>query len=351
MQGQILLTTVVGSYPQPEWLIDRRTLGKGMVPRVRAQELWQVPAEFLEQAQDDATVLAIRAMEQAGVDIITDGEVRRESYSNRFATAMEGIDLAQPGTVRGRSGQSVTVPRVVGPIRRTRPVQVRDAAFLRQHTTRPIKVTIPGPFTMAQQAQNDYYPDEEQLALDYAAAVNEEIHELFAAGADVVQLDEPWMQARPAQARRYAIKAINRALQGAQGLTAVHMCFGYAASVKEKPNAYDFLPELEDAAVQQVSIEAAQPRLDLSILTALPSKSIILGVLDLNDPASESPEVVAQRIRAALPYVPPERLIVAPDCGMKFLPRDVAYRKLRAMVLGAAIVREEVEQQQERRNM
>jgi 5-methyltetrahydropteroyltriglutamate--homocysteine methyltransferase len=342
MTGQVLLTTVVGSYPQPEWLIDRRTLGRGMVPRVRAQELWHIPAEFLEQAQDDATLLAVRAMEQAGVDIITDGEVRRESYSNRFATALDGIDLTQPGTVRGRTGGAVTVPRVVGPIRRTRPVQVRDVAFLRQHTTQPIKVTIPGPFTMTQQAQNDYYPDDEQLALDYAAAVNEEIHALFEAGADVVQLDEPWMQARPKPARRYAVKAINRALAGVQGATALHMCFGYAVSVRQKPGAYDFLPELEDSAVQQVSIEAAQPHLDLTILTALPSKIIILGVLDLNDPTPESPEVVAQRIRAALHYVSPERLIVAPDCGMKYLPQEVAFRKLRAMVLGTAIVREEV---------
>ena len=347
MKHQVLRTTVVGSYPQPEWLIDRGALGKGIVPRVRAQELWHVPEAFLEQAQDDATLLAIRAMEQAGVDIISDGEVRRESYSNRFATALDGIDLAQPGSVIGRTGRPTTVPRVVGPIRRTRPVQVRDVAFLRQHTTHAIKATIPGPFTMAQQAQNDYYPDDEQLAMDYAAAVNEEIQALFEAGADVVQLDEPWMQARPEQARRYAIKAINRALAGVQGTTAVHMCFGYAVSVKQKPGAYDFLPELENSAVQQVSIEAAQPRLDLSILTALSSKAIILGVLDLNDPTPEAPEVVAQRIRAALPYVPPERLIVAPDCGMKYLPRDVAYRKLRAMVLGAAIVREEVEQQQD----
>jgi 5-methyltetrahydropteroyltriglutamate--homocysteine methyltransferase len=342
MQGQILLTTVVGSYPQPEWLINRQTLGRGMVPRVRAQELWQIPDAFLEQAQDDATLVAIRAMEQAGVDIITDGEVRRESYSNRFATALDGIDLAKPGTVVGRSGQSVTVPRVVGPIRRTRPVQVRDVTFLRRNTERRIKATIPGPFTMSQQAQNDYYADEESLALDYAAAVNEEIKELFAAGADVVQLDEPWMQARPEQAKRYAVKAINRALAGVQGMTALHMCFGYAASVKQKPSAYDFLPELEQSAVQQVSIEAAQPRLDLAILKALPSKTIVLGVLDLNDMQPEAPEVVAQRIRNALSYVPPERLMIAPDCGMKFLPRDVANRKLRAMVLGAAIVREEV---------
>ena len=343
MQGQLLCTTVVGSYPQPEWLIDRQTLGRGMVPRVPARELWRIPDEFLEQAQDDATLLAVRAMEQAGIDIISDGEVRRESYSNRFATALDGIDTATPGSTMGRSGQPVAVPRVVGPIRRTRPVQVRDVAFLRRHTQRPIKVTIPGPFTMSQQAQNDYYRDEESMALAYAEAVHEEIHELFAAGADVVQLDEPWMQARPEPARQYAVKAINRALAGVQGTTAVHLCFGYAASVKQKPSAYSFLPELEHAAVQQVSIEAAQPQLDLSILKSLPSKSIILGVLNLNDMTPETPEIVAQRIRAALPYVPPERLLLAPDCGMKFLPRDVAYRKLRAMVLGAEIVREELQ--------
>jgi 5-methyltetrahydropteroyltriglutamate--homocysteine methyltransferase len=342
MQGQVLLTTVVGSYPQPDWLVDRQTLGRGMVPRVRARELWRIPEAFLEQAQDDATLLAVRAMERAGVDIISDGEVRRESYSNRFATALDGVDITRPGTVTGRTGRPTTVPRVVGPIRRAHAVQVRDVAFLRRNTERRIKATLPGPFTMSQQAQNDYYPDEEALALDYAAAVNEEIHELFEAGADVVQLDEPWMQARPEQAGRFAAKAINRALEGVQGTTAVHLCFGYAASVKQKPSAYSFLPELEQAAVQQVSIEAAQPQLDLAILEALPSKTIILGVLDLNDPTPETPEVVARRIRAALRYVPPERLIVAPDCGMKFLSRDVAYRKLRAMVLGAAIVREEV---------
>jgi len=341
MQGQLLCTTVVGSYPQPDWLIDRRMLGSG-VPRVPARQLWRISDEFLEQAQDDATLLAVRAMEQAGVDIVSDGEARRESYSNRFATALDGIDTTTPGTTLGRSGQPVAVPRVVGPIRRTQPVQVRDVAFLRRHTERRIKVTIPGPFTMGQQAQNDYYRDEESLALAYAEAVNEEIHALFAAGADVVQLDEPWMQARPEQARRYAIKAINRALAGVQGTTAVHLCFGYAVSVKQKPSAYSFLPELEDSAVQQVSIEAAQPHLDLSILRALPSKSIILGVLNLNDMTPETPEAVAQRIRAALPYVLPERLLVAPDCGMKYLPRDIAYRKLRAMVLGAEIVREEL---------
>ncbi len=342
MYGQRLCTTVVGSYPQPDWLIDRQTLGKGLVPRVRARELWRLPEEVLEQAQDDATLVAVRAMEEAGVDIISDGEIRRESYSNRFATALDGIDIIQPGSTMGRSGQAVTVPRVVGPIRRREPVQVRDVTFLRQHTTRRIKVTIPGPFTMSQQAQNDYYRDEESLALAYAEAVNAEIHALFAAGADVVQLDEPWMQARPEQARGYAIKAINRALEGVRGVTAVHLCFGYAASVKHKPSAYSFLPELENAAIQQVSIEAAQSRLDPAILQALPTKDVILGVLDLNDMTPETPEMVAQRIRAALPYIPPERLLVAPDCGMKFLPRDVAYRKLRAMVLGAALVREEI---------
>ena len=338
MPGPLVLTTVVGSYPQPDWLINRQLL-HGKVPRVPARELWRVPEELLQQAQDDATLLAIRAMEKAGIDIISDGEIRRESYSNRFATALHGIDTIQPGTVTGRSGQAVPVPRVIGPIRRTRPVQVQDVAFLRRHTDRRIKVTVPGPFTMSQQAQNDYYPDEARLALDYAVAVNEEIRDLFAAGADVVQLDEPWLQARPEQAKSYARQAINRALEGIQGRTALHLCFGYAATVKQKPSAYSFLPELEDTAVQQVSIEAAQSHLDLSILQALPSKTIILGVLDLNDMTPETPEMVAQRIRAALQYVPPERLIAAPDCGMKYLPREVAERKLRALVLGAEMVR------------
>lgn len=339
MPQQLLRTTVVGSYPQPDWLMDRQLLGSS-VPRVPTRALWRIPDAYLEQAQDDATLLAIREMEQAGIDVITDGEIRRESYSNRFATALDGIDTVTPGSTRGRSGQPVAVPRVIGPIRRTQPVQVRDVTFARRHTTRPLKVTIPGPFTMSQQAQNDYYRDEESLALAYAEAVNEEVQALFAAGADVVQLDEPWMQARPEQARRYAITAMNRALAGVQGTTAVHLCFGYAAAVQDKPSAYSFLPELERAVVQQVSIEAAQPHLDLSILQALPSKDIILGVLNLHDMTPETPEMVAQRIRAALPYVTPERLLVAPDCGMKYLPRDVAYRKLRALVLGAAIVRE-----------
>jgi len=340
MSGQPLCTTVVGSYPQPDWLIDRRALTSGTVPRVRAHELWRVSDEFLEQAQDDATRLAVLDMERAGVDVVTDGEARRESYSNRFATALDGVDAERPGSVIGRSGRAISVPRVVGPIKRSRPVQVRDAAFLRSCTTRRIKVTLPGPFTMGQLSQDDYYHDEDKLALAYASAVNEEVRDLFAAGADVVQLDEPWMQAKPDKARRYGVKAINSALEGVRGTTAVHVCFGYAMAVKEKPNKYSFLPELEDSNVQQVSVEAAQPRLDPSVLRSLPSKSIILGVLDLNDMTPETPEVVAQRIRAALPFVPPERLLVAPDCGMKYLPRDVAYRKIRAMVRGAEMVRE-----------
>ena len=340
--GEPLLTTVVGSYPQPDWLIDRQALGGRLPPRVRAQELWRVDEELLEQAQDDAALLAIRDMERAGVDIITDGEVRRESYSNRFSTALEGVDITNPGTALDRTGHPNPVPRVVGSISRVRPIQVGDAEFLKRNTTQRTKVTIPGPFTMAQQAQNDFYPDEESLALDYAAAVNQEVKELFAAGVDVVQLDEPYMQARPEKASRYAVAAINRALDGVQGATAVHLCFGYAAVVHEKPSGYSFLPELEGSTAQQVSIEAAQPGLDLSVLKELPSKTIILGVLDLDDMNVETPEVVAYRVRHALSYVPPERLVVAPDCGMKYLPRDVAYRKLRAMVLGTKIVREEL---------
>jgi 5-methyltetrahydropteroyltriglutamate--homocysteine methyltransferase len=279
-------------------------------------------------------------MERAGVDVITDGEIRRESYSNRFATALEGIDVDRPGQIIGSTGRSTPVPRVVGPIRRVRPVQVRDVRFLREHTDCPIKATVPGPFTMAQQAQNDYYPDRERLAMDYATCVNEEVRALFAAGADVVQLDEPWLRANPDEARVYAVSAINRALEGVQGTTALHLCFGYAAMVQGKPSQYAFLTELEDAIVQQISIEAAQPTLDLAILQEFSSKIIILGVLNLSDMRIESPESIAARLREALRYVPPERLMVAPDCGMKYLPRAVAYRKLRAMTLGATIVRE-----------
>jgi 5-methyltetrahydropteroyltriglutamate--homocysteine methyltransferase len=344
----LLPTTLVGSYPQPEWLIDRTQLAK-QVPRVRAQGLWLVDASKLEAAQDDATLLAIRDQERAGLDIITDGEQRRESYSNRFATALEGIDLDQPGKTPNRTGGFSTVPRVVGPIRRRAPVEVRDIEFLRANTDRKIKMTVPGPFTMAAQCQDDFYHDEAKLALDYARAVNAEIKDLFAAGADIVQIDEPWMQSRAQRARRFGIEALDAALDGVTGATAVHICFGYAAVVKDKPSGYSFLPEFERSAVRQVSIEAAQPKLDLSILRQLPSKTIILGVIDLSDPAIETPETVADRIRKALPFVPAERIVVAPDCGLKYLPRQVAYEKMRAMVEGAAIVRKQVKEDGRRR--
>jgi 5-methyltetrahydropteroyltriglutamate--homocysteine methyltransferase len=340
MSQKSLLTTIVGSYPQPEWLIDRKGLARASVPRIRVSGLWRIPAEHLEEAQDDATLVAIRDLERAGVDIITDGEIRRESYSNRFATALEGIDINQPGQIIGSSGRSTPVPRVVGPIRRVRPVQVRDVQFLREHTDRLIKATVPGPFTMAQQAQNDYYTDRESLAMDYATCVNEEVKALFTAGADVVQLDEPWLRTNPEEARAYAVTVINKALAGVNGTTALHLCFGYAAMVQGKPSQYAFLTELEDAVVQQISIEAAQPKLDLAILKEFATKTIILGVLNLSDMQIESPESIAAKLREALRYMPPERLMVAPDCGMKYLPRAVAYQKLRAMTLGAAIVRE-----------
>ena len=337
----LLPTTLVGSYPQPEWLIDRARLAK-QVPRVRAQDLWLIDPQRLEPAQDDATLLAIRDQERAGLDIITDGEQRRESYSNRFATALAGIDLERPGTTANRTGGFSTVPRVIGPIRRRHPVEVGDVEFLRANTDHMIKMTVPGPFTMSVQCQDDFYHNEEKLALDYASAVNAEIKDLFAAGADIVQIDEPWMQSRPQQARRFGVAALDAALDGVAGTTAVHICFGYAAVVKDKPSGYSFLSELERSAVGQVSIEAAQPRLDLSILRHLPSKTIILGVIDLSDPAVETPATVADRIRNALPFVPAERIVVAPDCGLKYLSREVAYGKMRAMVEGARIVREEL---------
>ena len=339
----LLPTCLVGSYPQPDWLIDRQRLSK-IVPRVRMHDLWQVEPEFLEEAQDDATVLAIRDQERAGLDIITDGEQRRESYSNRFATALDGIDLENPGKIPARSGGIATVPRVVGKIRRKHPVEVRDVEFLRAHTDRPIKITVPGPFTMSVQCQDDFYGDEEKLAMDYAAAVNAEIKDLFRAGADIVQIDEPWMESRWEKAKRFGIKALDRALDGVKGTTATHICFGYAAVVLDKPPGYHFLPEFERSAVAQVSIEAAQPKLDLSVLKQLPSKSIILGVIDLSDKAVETPETVAGRIRKALPHVAAERIIVAPDCGLKYLPREVAFGKMRAMVEGARIVRQEIAQ-------
>jgi 5-methyltetrahydropteroyltriglutamate--homocysteine methyltransferase len=311
-------------------------------PRVRATELWRVAPEWLEQAQDDATRLAILDQERAGLDIVTDGEMRRESYSNRFATALAGVDVDNPGTALDRSGHPNPVPRVVGPVRRRHPVEVTDLTFLRAHTDRPVKITVPGPFTMSQQAQNDFYDDEAKLALDYAAAVNEEIADLFAAGADVVQIDEPYMQARPEKARQYGLEALARALDGVVGTTAVHLCFGYAAIIHERPSGYSFLPELAAAPVQQISIETAQSNLDTSVLVSLPGKTIILGVLDLGSTDVESPEVVADRIRRALPHVPASQIVVAPDCGMKYLPRAVAFAKMQSMVAGAAIVRDEL---------
>jgi 5-methyltetrahydropteroyltriglutamate--homocysteine methyltransferase len=335
-------TSLVGSMPQPDWLIDRKKLAGRFPPRVRAKELWRVGAEWLEQAQDDATLIAIRAQEEAGLDVITDGEIRRESYSNRFATALDGVDLDNPGTALDRSGHPNPVPRIVGKIRRRHAVETRDVAFLRANTDRLIKATVPGPFTMAQQAQNDAYTSEAELALDYAAAVNEEIKDLFAAGADIVQVDEPYLQARAAKAREYGLQALNRALEGITQPTAVHLCFGYAAIIHERPSGYSFLGELAGSTVQQISIETAQSALDCSVLEALRGKTIILGVLDLSTHEIETPETVAARIRRALPHVDPEKVVVAPDCGLKYLPRDVATGKLRAMVAGARIMRQEV---------
>jgi len=342
MNETLLPTTVVGSYPQPDWLIDRDKLTHLPPVRIRAQELWRVPEPWLEAAQDDATLIAIRDMERAGIDIITDGEIRRESYSNRFATALSGVDLDNPATVQGRSSGTVVVPRIVGPIRRLRPVEVRDVEFLRANTERTIKITLPGPFTMSRQAKNEFYRDEEELVMDYAAAVNAEIRDLKAAGADVIQLDEPWLQARAEEARRLALPAIDRALEGIPGPTALHLCFGYAYVARDKPNGYAFLSELTATVVNQISIEAAQPNLDLGNLDALGGKTVIFGVISMGDPQPETPQVVAARIRAALDHLPPERLIPAPDCGMKYIPRDTAFAKLKALAEGAAIVRREL---------
>jgi 5-methyltetrahydropteroyltriglutamate--homocysteine methyltransferase len=342
MPQPVLTTTVVGSYPQPDWLVDRALLAKG-VPRVRLQALWRVPQAFLEQAQDDATVVAIRDMERAGIDIISDGEIRRESYSNRFATALEGVDVDKPALITDRYGNQTQVPRVVSRIRRTRPVELRDMQFLRRNTDRPAKITLPGPFTMAQQARNEFYRDVEELAMDFAAAVNMEAHELQAAGADVIQLDEPWLRNDPEGAKRYAVPAINRALAGLTVPTALHLCFGYAAVVKhQKPTGYSFLPQLADTIAAQISIEAAQPKLDLGVLADLAGKHIILGVIDLGDPAIETGEQVATRIHAGLTRVPPDRLILAPDCGMKYLARETAFGKLKALSEGARAVRAQI---------
>jgi 5-methyltetrahydropteroyltriglutamate--homocysteine methyltransferase len=343
MAEALLQTTVVGSYPQPDWLVNRDMLSK-VVPRTRMKEIWRVAEPFLQQAQDDATVLAIRDMERAGLDIITDGEMRRESYSNRFATALEGIDNDHPGEIVNRTGNRTPVPRVVGKIRRTRPVEVRDMQFLRANTAKSAKITLPGPFTMGQQVKDEFYGDAEAMCMDYAQAVNEEAHDLVAAGADVIQLDEPWLRNNPEEAKRYAVKAINRALQGITVPTVVHLCFGYAAVVPglSKPSGYSFLPQLADTIAQQISIESAQPKIDLGVLKELAPKKVMLGVIDLNDPDIETPQKVADRIRAGLKYLPPDKLLPAPDCGMKYLSRATAFGKLRALVVGAALVRREL---------
>jgi len=340
---KLLPTTIVGSYPQPEWLIDRAKLAGRFPPRVRARELWRIPPEFLQEAQDDATLMAIKAQEDAGIDIITDGEMRRESYSNRFATALDGVDIDNPGSALDRSGHPNPVPRVVGRIRRRHAVEVDDVIFLRRHTRRKIKISVPGPFTMAQQAQIDHYGGSRELAaMDYAIAVNEEIRDLFAAGADVVQIDEPYMQARPEEARAWGQKALNLALDGVGGNTAVHICFGYAAIIHVRPSGYSFLPELQACHCNQISIETAQSNLDCAVLTQLAGKSIMLGVIDLSNMQVETPAIVAARIRRALPFVKAQNIIVCTDCGMKYLPREVADAKMKAMVEGASIVRQEL---------
>ena len=334
-------TTLVGSYPQPEWLIDRQKLAGRFPPRTRAQELWRIPAEYLEEAQNDATLMAIRAQEEAGLDIITDGEIRRESYSNRFATALSGIDIDNPGTALDRSGHPNLVPRIVGPIKRMRAVEVDDLKFLKAHTNRQVKITVPGPFTMSEQAQNDFYASGEEAAMAYAVAVREEIADLFAAGADVVQIDEPYMQARPEKARQFGLKALNAALAGITGETAVHICFGYAAVIHARPSGYSFMPEMYGCSCKQVSLETAQSNLDCSVLAKLDNKRLMVGCINLEEMAVETPQVVVARIKKALVYAKPENIILAPDCGMKYLPRDVADGKMRAMVEAAKLLRAE----------
>lgn len=338
----LIPTTVVGSYPQPDWLVDRSALEHHGVPRVSAHEIWRIPEPHLAAAQDDATILAIQELERAGVDIVSDGEIRRESYSNYFGLALEGLDTVNIGSVIGANRRPTPVPRVVGRIRRNRPVELRDAEFLVAHATRATKITIPGPFTLAQQVQNEFYADEEDMAMDYAVAVNEELRALKATGVDVVQLDEPWVRAAPDKAARYAVRAIDRALDGIPGPTVVHICLGYGHLVRNKPAGYAFLPQLAQSTAQQVSLEAAQPQLDLGVLRELSNKTILLGVLDLGTTAVETADEVAARLRAGLAHIAPERLVAAPDCGMKYLPRASAFGKLRALVEGAAIVRREV---------
>jgi 5-methyltetrahydropteroyltriglutamate--homocysteine methyltransferase len=341
-------TTLVGSYPQPEWLIDRKKLAGRFPPRVRACELWRVDQAFLREAQDDATLLAIRAQEEAGLDIVTDGEIRRESYSNRFATALEGIDIDNPGTALDRSGHPNPVPRIVGKIRRRHAVEVEDLRFLKANTQRQVKITVPGPFTMSQQAQNDFYQSAEEAAMDYAVAVNEEIRDLFAAGADIVQIDEPYMQARPDKAREYGLKALNKALENIDAVTAVHICFGYAAIIHARPSGYSFLPELSGSPVKQVSIETAQSNLDCSVLSTLKNKKIMVGCIDLSDPKVETPQTVVARVKKAMAFVRPEDIILAPDCGMKYLPREAADGKMRAMVAAAELLRAEFDNRRPR---
>ena len=343
MPKHLLPTTVVGSYPQPDWLVDRAMLSK-VVPRTRMHEMWRVPEDHLEEAQDDATIVAIRDLERAGIDIVTDGEIRRESYSNRFATALDGIDADNPAIITSRSGQATPVPRVVGAVKRAKPVELRDMQFLRRNTSHAAKITLPGPFTMSQQAKNEFYKDDEELAMAFAAAVNTEALDLQKAGADVIQLDEPWVRNNPDVAKRYAVKAINRALQGITVPTVIHICFGYAAVVpgSTKPSGYSFLAELADSTANQISIEAAQPKLDLGVLEDLSSKSILLGVIDLANPEIEPVDVIADRIRHGLKFVAADRLIPAPDCGMKYMPRAIAFGKLKAMCDAAAIVRNEI---------
>ena len=341
-------TTLVGSYPQPEWQIDRKKLAGRFPPRVRACELWRVDQAFLREAQDDATLLAIRAQEEAGLDIVTDGEIRRESYSNRFATALEGIDIDNPGTALDRSGHPNPVPRIVGKIRRRHAVEVEDLRFLKANTQRQVKITVPGPFTMSQQAQNDFYQSAEEAAMDYAVAVNEEIRDLFAAGADIVQIDEPYMQARPDKAREYGLKALNKALENIDAVTAVHICFGYAAIIHARPSGYSFLPELSGSPVKQVSIETAQSNLDCSVLSTLKNKKIMVGCIDLSDPKVETPQTVVARVKKAMAFVRPEDIILAPDCGMKYLPREAADGKMRAMVAAAELLRAEFDNRRPR---
>jgi 5-methyltetrahydropteroyltriglutamate--homocysteine methyltransferase len=337
-----LPTMIVGSLPQPDWLIDRDRLTHQFPPRVRATELWRIPSQFLQEAQDDATLAAIRAQQEAGLDVVTDGEIRRESYSNHFATALDGLDLEHPGTVRNRSGIDIPVPRVTGEIRRPAPVQVDDVRFLRAHIDRTIKITVPGPFTMAQQAQNDYYADDRGLAMAYADVVREEIADLFAAGADIVQIDEPWLQARPEVARRYGAEVVNRALEDAAGPVHVHLCFGYAAMVSDRPAGYSFLPELADTPADTISVETAQSHLDPATLRPLRGKGVALGVLDLSTPEVETPETVADRVRRALDHVDVDRLMLSSDCGLKYLPRESAAGKMRALAEAAAVLRVEL---------